>query len=87
MKKEYVKITRQVYNETMQPIGKAEETSFTSLIAEKGKVFHNKKIGFTGGTRVDIGSDDREENYEEIDDPKYAEVIDTIVEGVSGNEQ
>ena len=87
MKKEYRKITNQTYNEEMQPIGEPDEMIITSLIADTGKVFHHKQTGFTGGTRIDLGTGDSEENYEEIDDPKFTEVIDVIVKEVSEDEQ
>lgn len=93
MRKEYTKITRQVYNENMEPTEEVEIT-ITSLIADEGKTFRCLENGFVGGTRIDLGTNDSEENYEEVDDLKYLErqaveqeVVDKIVEGVSRNEQ
>lgn len=87
MKKEYTKLTRKVYNENMELTGEVEEMTITSLVADKGKVFRCLTDGFVGGTRIDIGTEDSEENYEEVDDPKYLErqtieqeVVDKIVE-------
>lgn len=90
MKKEYTKLTREVYNEKMEPTGEVEEMTITSLVADTGKVFKCLTDGFIGGTRIDLGTEDSEGNYEEVDDPKYLErqaveqeVVDKIVKGVS----
>lgn len=82
MKKEYTKFTSQSLDENMNPTGELEEIIVTSLIAGKGKLIKQLSTGVTG-TRVDIGSSDSEDNYEEVDDPKYIEVIETIVEEVN----
>ena len=89
MRKEYTKLTREVYSENMEPTGEVEEMTITSLVADTGKVFKCLSDGFVGGTRVDLGTEDSEENYVEIDDPKYLErqnieqeVVDRIVKGV-----
>lgn len=89
MKKEYTKLTRKVYNENMEPTGEVGEITITSLIADEGKVFKCISDGFVGGVRIDIGTEDSEANYEEVDDPKHLErkiieqeVVDRIVEGV-----
>ena len=82
MKKEYTKFTSQSLDENMNPTGELEEIIVTSLIADKGKLIKQLSTGVTG-TRVDIGSSDSEDNYEEVDDPKYIEVIETIVEEVN----
>lgn len=91
MKKEYTKLTREVFDENMEPAGEVEEMTITSLIADEGKVFRCLGDGFVGGTRIDLGTHDSEENYEEVDDPKYAErqaaeqeVVDRIVKEVRG---
>lgn len=84
MKKEYIKLTRQVYDENMEPKSEIEETILTSLIADTGKKIKQLSTGILG-TRVDIGSGDSEENYEEVDDPNYVEVISAIESEVSGN--
>lgn len=90
MRKEYTKLIRQVYNENMEPTGEVGEIIITSLIADEGKVFKCISDGFVGGTRIDVGTEDSEANYEEVDDPKYLErqaveqeVVDKIVKGVS----
>lgn len=67
MKKEFVKLTRQSFDENMNEIGELEEIILVSLIADEGKTFYCKTTGFTGGVRIDIGPEDSEENYEEID--------------------
>ena len=77
MRKEYTKLTRQIFDENMNPTGEVEEIIFTSLIADTGKKIKSLETGIMG-TRVDIGSDDSEDNYEEVDDPKYTEVIAAI---------
>lgn len=84
MTKEYVKITRQIYDKNMQPIGEVEEVILTSLIADTGKKIKQLSTGILG-IRVDIGDGDSEENYEEVDDPNYVEVISAIESEVSGN--
>lgn len=84
MTKEYTKITRQIYDENMQPIGEVEEVILTSLIADTGKKIKQLSTGILG-IRVDIGDGDSEENYEEVDDPNYVEVIQAIESEVSGN--
>lgn len=84
MTKEYTKITRQIYDENMQPIGEVEEVILTSLIADTGKKIKQLSTGILG-VRVDIGDGDSEENYEEVDDPNYVEVISAIESEVSGN--
>ena len=84
MTKEYTKITRQIYDENMQPIGEVEEAILTSLIADTGKKIKQLSTGILG-VRVDIGDGDSEENYEEVDDPNYVEVISAIESEVSGN--
>ena len=78
MRKEYTKLTRQIFDENMNPTGEVEEVILTSLIADTGKIFHCKTTGFTGGVRIDIGTGDSEDNYEEVDDPKFVEVIDAL---------
>ena len=78
MRKEYTKLTRQLFDENMNPTGEVEEIIFTSLIVDTGKIFHCLTTGFTGGTRIDLGNEDSEENYIEVDDPKFVEVIDAI---------
>lgn len=90
MKKEYTKLRREVYDENMEPTGEVEEVTITSLVADEGKVFKCLTDGFVGGTRIDLGTEDSEANYEEVDDPKYLErqaveqeVVDKIVKGVS----
>lgn len=85
MRKAYTKLTRQLFDENMNPTGEVEEVVFTSLIADTGKVFHCKTTGFTGGTRIDLGTEDSEENYEEVDDPNFVEVIQAIEDEVSSN--
>lgn len=85
MTKEYSKLTRQIYDENMEPIGEVEEVILTSLIADAGKKIKQLSTGILG-TRVDIGNDDSEDNYEEVDDPKFVEVIDAIVEEVNKDE-
>ena len=66
MKKEYTKLTRQVFNENMEATGEVEEVIITSLIADEGKRIKSLETGITG-TRVDIGTEDSEENYIEVD--------------------
>ena len=78
MRKEYTKLTRQLFDENMNPTGEVEEVVFTSLIADTGKTFYCKTTGFTGGTRIDLGTEDSEDNYIEVDDPKFVEVIEAI---------
>lgn len=88
MKKEYTRLTREVFDENMEPTGETEETIFVSLIADEGKLILQKSTGIKG-TRADIGTEDREENYEEIDDTERQyveqEVVNEIVEGVKTN--
>lgn len=78
MRKEYTKLTHQTFDENMNPTGEVEEVILTSLIADTGKIFHCKTTGFTGGTRIDLGTGDSADNYEEVDDPKFVEVIDAL---------
>ncbi len=85
MRKEYTKMTRQLFDENMNPTSEVEEAIFTSLIADTGKIFHCKTTGFTGGTRIDLGTEDSEENYVEVDDPKFVEVIDAIESEVNAD--
>ena len=66
MRKEYMKLTRQVFNENMEATGEVEEIILTSLIADEGKRIKSLETGITG-TRVDIGTEDSEENYVEVD--------------------
>lgn len=73
MRREYTKMTRQIFDENMNPTSEVEEVIFTSLIADVGKTFYCKTTGFTGGVRIDIGTEDSEENYIEVDNPSYAE--------------
>ena len=82
MKKEYTKLTRQVYDENMESKEEIEEIILTSLIADTGKKIKQISTGILG-TRVDIGDEDSEENYEEVDDPNYVEVIQAIESEVS----
>lgn len=74
MKKEYTKMTRQVYNEYMEPTGEVEEIIITSVIADTGKVFKCLSNGFVGGTRIDIGTGDSEKNYKEIEAPGHPQI-------------
>lgn len=66
MKKEYTKLTRQIFDENMNETSELEEILITSLIADEGKTFYCKTTGFKGGVRIDIGPEDSEENYEEV---------------------
>ena len=84
MIKEYTKLTHQMFDESMEPIGEVEEITLTSLIADTGKKIKQLSTGILG-TRVDIGIGDSEANYEEVDDPNYIEVIQAIESEVSGN--
>lgn len=84
MRKEYTKITKQVFDENMQQAGEVEEVILTSLIADTGKKIKQILTGIMG-LRVDIGSNDSEENYAEVDDPNYVEVISAIESEVSGD--
>ncbi len=84
MRKEYTKITKQVFDENMQQAGEVEEVILTSLIADTGKKIKQISTGIMG-LRVDIGSNDSEENYAEVDDPNYVEVISAIESEVSGD--
>ena len=84
MKKEYTKLTHQIFNENMEAISEVDEKIYTSLIADTGKKIRSKVTGIMG-TRVDIGTSDIEDNYEEVDDPNYVEVIQAIEAEVSGN--
>lgn len=84
MTKEYIKMTRQIFNENMEATGEVEEVIITCLIADTGKKIRCIEDGVMG-TRVDIGTNDSEENYEEVDDPNYVEVIQAIESEVSGN--
>lgn len=67
MRKEYTKLTRQILNENKEPVGEVEETVLTSLIADEGMTFKDMRTGFVGGTRIDIGTGDSEENYIEVE--------------------
>lgn len=84
MRKEYTKITKQVFDENMQQAGEVEEVILTSLIADTGKKIKQISTGIMG-LRVDIDSNDSEENYAEVDDPNYVEVISAIESEVSGD--
>lgn len=66
MRKEYIKITSQTFDENMNPIDEVKESVYSSIIADDGKIFHCLRTGFVGGTRIDIGDGDSEENYEEV---------------------
>lgn len=70
MRKEYTKVTTQIFNENMEATTEINETILTSLIPDNGKLIREKSTGITG-TRVDLGSNDSEENYEEVNDPRY----------------
>lgn len=72
MKREYTKLTHQIFDEDMNPVGEVEEVILTSLIADEGKIFYCKTTGFVGGTRIDVGTEDSEDNYVEIDIPSQA---------------
>ena len=65
MRKEYTKMTRQVFDENMNATGEVEEIIFVSLIADEGKRIKSLETGITG-TRVDIGTEDSEDNYIEV---------------------
>lgn len=83
MRKEYTKLTSQIFNENMEPMTNVEEFTVVALIADTGK-----KIKTPEGllcTRVDVGTNDSEDNYEEVDDLNFIEVIDAITNEVSGN--
>lgn len=89
MRKEYTKLTRQVFNENMEVIGEIEEMLRTSLIPDEGKMIMEKATGIKG-TRVDLGTHDSEDNYVEIDADATVEdylaaleelVVDTSEEG------
>lgn len=82
MKKEYAKSTFQKFDENMNPSGEVEEFIIVSLIPEKGKLIREKSTGIMG-TRVDIGAGDSEDNYEEVDDPKYVEVMEALASEVN----
>lgn len=84
MRKEYTKLTRQIFDENMNATGDIEEVILISLIADTGKRIREKSTGITG-TRVDIGTDGSEDNYEEVDDPNFIEVIEAITNEVSEN--
>ena len=84
MRKEYTKFTREVFNENMQSTGEIEEVTTLSLIPDTGKLIKQISTGIVG-TKVEIGNGDSEENYEEVDDPNYVEVINAIESEVSGN--
>ena len=84
MKKEYTKITVEKLDENMQPTGETEAQTFVSLIADTGKKIRQISTGVTG-KRVDIGTGDSVDNYEEVDDPNFVEVIQAIEEEVAGN--
>lgn len=84
MQKEYTKLTRQVYDENMTPITDIDEVTITSLIADTGKKILCKSNGILC-TRVDIGTNESEDNYEEVDDPNYVEVIQAIEAEVAGD--
>ena len=79
MKKEYTTRITQVFDENMDPVSGPAETITTSLIAESGMVFRDKRNGFVGGIRIDLGTADSEENYEEVKNPYLTDdVVDTI---------
>ena len=82
MRREYTKTTTQVFDEEMQPIGEMEEVTMVSLIADSGKIFRCKSTGFLGGTRIDLAYREDIENYEEIENPTYAEVVNEIIQEV-----
>ena len=84
MRKEYTKITVEKLDENMQPTGETEEQVITSLIADTGKKIKQTATGIMG-TRVDIGTGDSMDNYEEVDDPNFVEVIQAIEQEVAGN--
>ena len=67
MRKEYTKMTRQELDEDKQPLGEPEEIVITSLIADEGMVFKDLTNGFIGGVRIDLGTEDCEENYIEVE--------------------
>lgn len=67
MRKEFIKLTHQRFDENMNPIEEINETLKKELIADEGKVFHCKTTGFTGGVRITLSSDDNEDNYIEVD--------------------
>lgn len=78
MKKEYTKRTIQMFDENMNPMTEIEEIVSVSLIADTGKKIYDARDN-TFCSRVDIGTNDSEKNYTEVDDPTYIEVIDEIV--------
>lgn len=71
MIKNYIKITEQEYNENMQATSEVREITVVKLIAEKGKRIREKSSGVTGSS-VECPAEN-ENDYEEIDNPKYAE--------------
>ena len=77
MVKEYTKITIEKLDENQNPTGEMITDIVTSLIADTGKKIKQLSTGIMG-SRVDIGTGDSEANYEEVDDPKYTEVIAAI---------
>lgn len=70
MRKEFTKMTRQIFNENMEATGELEEVIFISLIADTGKRIKSLETGIMG-TRVDLGTDDSEENYVEVSKEDY----------------
>lgn len=78
MRKEYTKYTSQALNENMEPAGELEEVLVMGLWADTGMKIRNKTTGLlASGVEFTIGKDS-EENYEEVEDPNYAEVIAAI---------
>ena len=85
MRKEYTKYIRQPLDENMQAVGEPEVIIVQGLWADTGKRIRNKVNGLlSSGVEFTIGPDS-EENYEEVDDPNYVEVIQAIEAEVSGN--
>ncbi len=76
MNKNYIKIIEQEYDENMSATGEAKETIIIKLTAERGKRIREKSSGITGSS-VECPAEN-ENNYEEIDDPKYAEAVNSI---------
>ena len=76
MIKNYIKITEQECNENMQATSEVREITVVKLIAEKGKRIREKSSGVTGSS-VECPAEN-ENDYEEIDDPKYAEAVNSI---------
>lgn len=82
MKKEYIKITREILDENMISTGEVAEKVWTRLTADTGKLIKDTTYGILG-TSVEIGANDSEDNYIEVDNPNYTEVIDAIVDEVA----